>query len=64
MVKLKAKIVQSAPPVVMSTHYDGDYFGEASIIEVSDPTKSYEDLNKKWSTAIAIEDCVLIRIDK
>jgi len=56
--------VSSAPPVVISTHYDGDYFGEASIIEISDPTKTYEDLNKKRSTAIAVEDCVLIRIDK
>jgi hypothetical protein len=44
MVKLKASIAEMAPPVTISTHYDGDYFGEASVIEMSNG-KTYEDLN-------------------
>lgn len=63
MVKLKSIIAETAPPVVISTHYDGDYFGEASIIEMSNG-KSYEDLNWKWSSAIAVENTLLIWIDK
>ena len=58
-----AKIAETAPPVPVSTHYDGDYFGEASIIEMSNG-QTYEELNKKRATAIAIEDTILIRIDK
>ena len=44
MVKLKSTIAETAPPVTISTHYDGDYFGEASIIEMSGGQR-YEDIN-------------------